>query len=146
MNVHSIFECQPTLFHLIGVQKQNVALIVNAPIAIIISVNGCVVLIVTAKRAQPECLGIICMLVFVETGEDDEVCLTVRSLPDPLARGVSKMKAAGYSDPRVESLENRENRFDLVSNAGIISHQPFPRNNRFIAKRCARHVRNNPRL
>ena len=117
MNVHAIFGCQPALFHLIGVQKQNIALIVNASIAIVISINSCVVLIVAANRAQPERIWIVLMLVFIEAWEDDEVGLTVWSLPDPLARGVGQMKAAGYFDARVKSLKDREDRFDLVSNA-----------------------------
>ena len=65
MNVDPIAGCQAALFYLIRVQKQNIALIENAPIAITISINGGVVLIVTANRTQPECLWIAYMLVFV---------------------------------------------------------------------------------
>jgi hypothetical protein len=87
-NIHAVFGRKPTLFHLIIVQKQNIALIVYSAIAIAVSVNSGVVLIVTANRAQPKRILIILMLVFVEAWEDDKVGLAVRGLPDPLARGV----------------------------------------------------------
>src|SRR6202030_4717381 len=105
--VDALFECQPALFYFVSVQKQNIALIVNAPITITISIDSCVVLIVAANRAQPKRLWIVLMLVFIEAREHDEVGLAVGRLPDPLSGGAGQMKASGHFDPRVKSLTDR---------------------------------------
>src|SRR5277367_6846720 len=86
------------------------------------------------------------MRVFIESREDDEVGPAVWSLPDPFARRIGEVKAAGYFDAIVKALKDRENRFDLVPDPRIVGCQPLPGNYRFVAERGARHLRDNPGL
>lgn len=77
MYVHSILLRQPAPFDLLVVQEKHVASIVYTSIAIVIAIDGRVVLIVAANSAQPEDLRIVLMSIFIEPLEQHEVSLAV---------------------------------------------------------------------
>jgi len=99
----------------------------HAPIAVVETVNRCIVLVVASQCREPEHCRVRDWGVFVDPMKDQKIGAAGGGVPDPLAWRSGQVKAARLANPLIEiSKQFREDLFNLVADPVVVCDIGIP--------------------